>query len=74
MMLCQIDKEDFDRTPFYEFTVSPGTIHYNNKIYTMIESKNRDNPTWYSLDVMLPSYQHIAGPANINNSNMIYYV
>ena len=49
-------------------------IHYNNKIYTMIDNKNRDNPTWHSLDIMLPSYEYIAGPANISNSDMIYYI
>ena len=72
--LCKNDKDDFDRTPFDEYTVSPGMIHYNLKTYTMIENKTRDNFTWQSLDVMLPSYDYLSGPSGIKNSGMIFYV
>ena len=72
--LCKADKEDFERSPFDEFTVSPGMIHYNNKTYTMIENKTRDNYTWQSLETILPSYDYLSGPSKIKNSGMIFYV
>jgi hypothetical protein len=40
----------------------------------MIESKTRDNPTWYSSDVMLKGYECIAGPKRAYGSGLIYYV
>jgi hypothetical protein len=74
LIVCQKDKEDFDRTPFDEYTVTTGMIHYNNKTYTMIDNKTRDNNTWLSFETLLPSYDYLSGPSNIKGSGMIYYV
>jgi hypothetical protein len=74
MDLCKSDKEMIEKTPFDEYAVSPGVVHWNNLAFTMIESKTRDNPTWYSSDVMLKGYECIAGPKRAYGSGLIYYV
>jgi len=53
MILCKVDKEIIERTSFDEYAVSPGVVHWNNFAFTMIESKTRDNPTFFSTDLML---------------------
>jgi hypothetical protein len=74
MNLCKSDREMIERTPFDEYAVSPGVVHWNNLALTMIESKTRDNPTWYSSDVMLKGYECIAGPKRAYGSGLIYFV
>lgn len=56
MDLCKHDKEEIDKTPFDEYSVSPGVVHWNGIVMTMIDSKARDNPTWYQMDVILDGY------------------
>ena len=74
MNICKSDREMIERTPFDEYAVSPGVVHWNNLALTMIESKTRDNPTWYSSDVMLKGYECIAGPKRAYGSGLIYFV
>lgn len=72
--LCKIDKEEIDKTPFDEWAVSPGVIHWNGIAMTMIESKTQDNPTWHQYDVMMDRYEHVSGPKHAQGSGQIYYI
>ena len=72
--LCKKDKELLKQTPFDEFAVSPGCIHWDNKALFMIDNKQKDNPTWYSFDVMIKNYEYVSGPKAANGSGQIYYM
>lgn len=74
MDLCKVDRELIEKTAFDEYAVSPGVIHWNQYAFTLIESKVRDNPTWYNENVMLQGYECIAGPKRAYGSGLIYYV
>jgi hypothetical protein len=72
--LCRAEKEEIDKTPFDEYSVSPGVVHWNGNVMTMLDSRAQDNPTWYQQDVMLEGYKHIAGPKQALGSGQIYYI
>lgn len=74
MDLCKIDSELIEKTAFDEYSVSPGVIHWKKYAFTLIESKFRDNPTWYNQIVTLQGYEFIAGPKSAYGSGLIYYV
>lgn len=57
--LPKIDKEKLDQTPFDEYAVSAGVLHWNDRAIPLLASKAQDNPTWASIDVMLKNYDQL---------------
>lgn len=74
MELCKGDKEFINKTPFDEYAVSNGCIHNGGKAFYMIENKQKDNPTWYSFDVMIRQYEFVSGPKSAKGSGQIYFM
>jgi len=59
---------------FDEYTVSDGVLHFNDKLYFLLESKSMDNPTWASEQIMFDNHLHISGPRYAKESGLIWYM
>lgn len=72
--LCQQDKATLSEIPFDEYAISPGVLHWCDLYMTLIDSKQRDNPTWYSSDFSITNYEQLCGPQKAINSGLIYSI
>ena len=59
---------------FDEYTISDGVLHAADKMYFLLDSKAKDNPTYASEEVMIDNHLHIGGPRYAKESGMIWYV
>lgn len=59
---------------FDEYTISDGVLHANEKMYFLLNSRAKDNPTWASEDVMQENHLHVSGPNYAKESGLIWYM
>ena len=60
--IAEKDTIDIVYADFGEYAISNGVLHSNEKMYFMLASKAKDNPTWASENIMLDNHKHVAGP------------
>lgn len=51
------DKILFDRAPFSSYKFSVGCMHYKTKAFNLIKGRERDNPTWTSVEMLNSGYE-----------------
>jgi len=51
------DKQQLVHTSFDEYSISSGCLHWDSKMFFLLDSSSRDNATWASEDVMLDGYK-----------------
>ena len=50
--LAEKDANAIVYADFDEYAVSGGVLHTNDKLYFLLSSKSKDNPTWASMNIM----------------------
>ena len=59
---------------FDEYAISDGVLHSGDRMYFMLDSKAKDNPTYASEEIMIENHLHIAGPRYAKESGLIWYM
>lgn len=72
--LPEKDRSEIVYADFDEFSISAGVLHYNDKMYFLLDSKSKDNATWASDEIMLDSHLHVCGPNYAKGSGLIWYM
>ena len=49
-------------------------LHYNDKLYFLLDSRAKDNATWASEPFMVDGHLHISGPRYAKESGLIWYM
>lgn len=69
------DLHDFVYADFDEHSISDGVLHYNDKLYFLLETKAKDNPpTFASETIMIDNHLHVSGPRYAKECGMIWYM
>ena len=71
--LPQKDLPTIIYSEFDEYAISDGVLHAADKMYFLLDSKAKDNPTFASEEVMIDNHLHIGGPRYAKESGMIWY-
>ena len=53
MELAEKDANAIVYADFDEFAVSEGVLHTKDKLFFLLSSKSKDNPTWASESIMI---------------------
>lgn len=73
--LPEKDLKDIVYADFDEHSISDGVLHYNDKLYFLLETKAKDNPpTFASEEIMLENHLHVSGPRYAKECGMIWYM
>jgi hypothetical protein len=59
---------------FDEYSISDGVLHYNDRLYFLLDSKAKDNPTYASEAIMIENHMHVSGPRYAKEAGMIWYM
>ena len=59
---------------FDEFTISDGVLHANDRMYYLLDSKAKDNPTYASEEIMIDNHLHVSGHRYAKESGLIWYM
>ena len=70
--LAKKDQARIFYSDFDEYTISDQVLHWNDRMFFLLDSKSKDNLTWSSEEIMLENHIHVAGPVKANNCGMIY--
>lgn len=65
----QIIYSDFD-----EYCISDGVLHYNDRMFYLLDSRAKDNDTWASANIMLENHLHVSGPRYAKETGAIWYI
>ena len=68
------DQQSIVYADFDEYCISDGVLHANDRMYFLLDSKTKDNPTYASEEIMIDNHLHISGPRYAKESGMIWYM
>lgn len=68
------DAKSIIYSDFDEYCISDGVLHYNDRMFFMIDQRSKDNETWAAQNVMLENHLCISGPRYAKESGLIWYI
>jgi len=49
-------------------------MHYNDRMYFLLDNKSKDNPTYASEEIMIDNHLHTSGPRYAKECGLVWYM